>query len=169
MLSSIAMLTKKNRAGFHLSLLLFVAAFALAGCKPPGAKALLAGKKLLDNGKGASAIESFQKATLLLPNNAQAWNYLGVAYHANNQPTEASKAYTQAIVLNPNLFEAHYNLGCLLLEQNNCVAAKGELTAYVYNRPRDINGWLRLASAQWRCREVANAEADATAQYKNPE
>ena len=152
------MVTKINRAGLQFLLIFPIAMLALTGCKPPGARALLAGKKRLDSGQPAAAIEPLQKAVNLLPDNADAWNYLGLAYHANNQPNEAAQAYQQALTLDPNLVEAYYSLGCLLLEQGNPAAAKTALTTYTMSQPRDANGWLRLASACWRTRDVSGAE-----------
>ena len=60
------MLAKKNRlltrAGVGLLLALFV-----AGCTPSGPRALLNGKKLLDAGDYAGAVEELRTATTLLP------------------------------------------------------------------------------------------------------
>jgi tetratricopeptide (TPR) repeat protein len=154
------MLTIKNRLATHWAIV-FAAiglAFLSAGCKPPGARALLKGKQLLAEGKTADAVEQLKTATVLLSTNAHAWNYLGLANHAAGQPAEAALDYQKALTLNPNLVEAHYNLGCLLLEQNNFAAARNEFTAYTLSRPRDLNGWLRLAAAQWHNRESAAAE-----------
>jgi len=154
------MLTIKNRLATGTVTVFAAIGLALfcSGCKPPGARALLEGKRLLSQGKAAEAIAPLQNAALLLSTNANAWNYLGLACHAAGQPTEAVQDYQKALSLNPNLVEAHYNLGCLLLEQGNFVGAQNELTAYTLSRPRDINGWLRLGSAQFRGRESAAAE-----------
>src|SRR5215467_8808748 len=51
------------------------------GCTPPGPRALLEGKRLIEQGKYARAIEKMRSATSLLATNAQAWNYLGLACH----------------------------------------------------------------------------------------
>jgi tetratricopeptide (TPR) repeat protein len=154
------MLTIKNRLATSTAIVFAVAglAFFSSGCKPPGARALLEGRRLLAQGKTADAIEQLRTAATLLSTNAHAWNYLGLACHAAGQPAEAAQDYQKALALNPNLVEAHYNLGCLLLEQGNYVAAQNELTAFTMSRPRDINGWLRLGAAQFRGREPAAAE-----------
>ena len=158
------MLTIKNRRAGHLAiffLALGIAAFA-SGCKPAGARALLTGKKLLEQGKADSALEQFKTATTLLPTNALAWNYLALAQHAAGRASDAAVSYQKALALNPNLTEAHFNFGCLLLEQNNPAAARNELTTYAFSRPKDINGWLKLGTAQWRSHDAANAERSFT-------
>ena len=114
------MLTTKNeqeeekRKGVFppLRLLALVAfAAALAGCGPPGAHALLKGKKLLDEGDYAGAADEFKDATEVMTTNAQAWNYLGVAEQHAGQLEEAANAYQRALELDRDLSEAHYNLG----------------------------------------------------------
>jgi tetratricopeptide (TPR) repeat protein len=133
-------------------------ALALAGCSPPGPRALLEGKRLLDSGHYADAVEELKTATSLLNTNAQAWNYLGLAYQYNGEPTNAIAAYGQALKLDRDLVEAHWNLGCLWLEQNRLENAKAELAAFTLRRPASVEGWLKLASAQLRSRELNAAE-----------
>jgi len=72
---------------------LLVLAVLLAGCTPTGPRALLDGKRLLDEAKYPQAVEKLKVATSLLATNAQAWNYLGVAYHRAGQPANAAVAY----------------------------------------------------------------------------
>src|SRR6266542_808390 len=78
---------------------LLTLALLLAGCTPPGPRALLDGKQLLDEGKYLQAVEKLKIATSLLATNAQAWNYLGVAYHRAGQPANAAVAYQKALSL----------------------------------------------------------------------
>jgi len=90
--------------------------------------------------------------------NAQAWNYLGVAYQHAGQPADAALAYQRALTSDRDLVEAHYNLGCLWLEQNKPDVAKTEFTAYVLRRSKEPEGWTRLGVAQLRLRDLAAAE-----------
>jgi tetratricopeptide (TPR) repeat protein len=151
------MRTIKNEAVKHL--MLFLAAVTLfTGCGPPGPRALFKGKKLLDQGKYAEAVEQLKLATALLNTNAQAWNYLGLAYHHAVQPAQAERAYQRALTLDHDLSEAHYNLGCLWLSENKLEGAKTELTAYTLRRGNSLDGFLKLGTAQLRARELAAAE-----------
>src|SRR5579859_1744660 len=133
-------------------------AFMLWGCAPPGPRALLEGKHLLDKGQYELAIEKLKLATSLLATNAQAWNYLGLAYHEAGQPANAAEAYQKALRWDHDLVVAHYNLGCLWLEQNKADAARTELTAFVLHQGNSLDGWLKLGDAQLRLRELGAAE-----------
>jgi len=145
--------------------LIFFLAFAIllsSGCTPAGPRALLRGKHLIEQAKYKQAVEQLRIATSLLSTNAQAWNYLGLAYHYTGEPVEAEKAYQRALLYNRDLAEAHYNLGCLWLEQNKTNAAKNELTAFFLHRPNSVDGLLKLGVAQLRCREPAAADKSFT-------
>jgi tetratricopeptide (TPR) repeat protein len=147
------MLATKNRAGVIVLSLLAMALFLVA-CAPPGPRALVRGKNLLDAGELPAAVTALQTATTLLPTNAAAWNYLGVAYHRSDQWTNAAEAYARALRFDRDLLEARFNLGCLWLEQERWDQARAELTAYTLRRPNDAEGWLKLGQVQLRNREA---------------
>jgi len=147
----------------------FALALLMAGCTPSGPRALLKGKKLLERGDYTAAVEQFKTATSLLATNAQAWNYLGVACQYAGQPADAVTAYQRALTLDRDLMEAHYNLGCLWLEQNKPDAAESEFTAYTLRRPKAPEGWLKLGLAQLQSHDVTTAEKSfSTALYLSP-
>src|ERR1700722_3219212 len=143
MLPPARMLTTKNecedgkgkRIRFLLCFIAFLAfTMALAGCGPPGSHALIKGKKLLDEGDYADAADEFKAATEVMTTNAEAWNYLGVAEEHAGQYEESASAYQRALELDRDLTEAHYNLGCLWLDQNRLSDAVGEFTVYTLRR-----------------------------------
>jgi len=137
---------------------LLVCVLLVAGCKPAGPSALLQGEKLVERGKYLQALESLRRAVSLMPTNAPAWNYLGLALHYSGKSEEAQKAYVQALLLNHDLSEAHYNLGCLLLEQNKPENARSELMAYTLRRGNSADSLLKLGLAQVRSRDLAGAD-----------
>lgn len=147
---------------FYLRIVLALAIVAtLAGCAPSGPRELLKGKELIDKRQFERAIERLKTATSLMKTNAQAFNYLGIAYQGAGQVTNAAAAYQRALTFDPDLAEARFNLGCLWLEQNRADkldAAKAELTAYTLRRPHAREGWLKLGTAQLRSRDWNNAE-----------
>jgi tetratricopeptide (TPR) repeat protein len=151
------MLTTKNAVGKKLFCFLLPVIF-LAGCTPPGARALLHGKRLMDGGRYAEAVEELRVAASVLSTNAQAWNYLGLACHYTGQSTNAAQAYQRALALNHDLAEAHYNLGCLWLEQNRLDFARSELTTYTSLRRNSVEGWVKLGTAQLRSFRSANGQ-----------
>ena len=151
------MLATKNITRCGITVFLTLAVF-LTGCGPPGPRALLKGEKLLVRGDYSDAVEKLKLATSLMSTNAQAWNYLGVAYQHAGQPVDAALAYQRALTLDRDLVEAHYNFGCLWLEQNKPDIARTEFTAYVLRRSRAPEGWTKLGVAQLRLRDLASAE-----------
>ncbi len=159
---------KKVIFRLHFFALLALAA-ALAGCGPPGSHALLKGKKLLDEGDYAGAADEFKSATEVMTTNAQVWNYLGVAEQHDGQMEEAANAYQRALELDRDLTEAHYNLGCLWMEENRPDDALSEFTAYTLRRVNEPEGWLKLGLAQLRAGDILLAEKSfSTALYLNP-
>ncbi len=151
------MLTIKKQVG-KTALILLTACGLLAGCVPPGPRALLQGKRLLEQGNYERAMGKLRVATSLLATNAQAWNYLAIACHHAGERDEAVRAYQTALRLDHDLTEAHYNLGCLWLEQNKLEAARTEFTAYTLQRGSSPEGFLKLATVQARARDLAAAE-----------
>ena len=143
-----------------IALLFAVAALAAApGCTPPGPDALLRGDKFLREGKFTQAVEQLDNATKLLPNEPRAWNLLGVAYHRAGLSQPAQAAYRQALARDRSnaVAVAHYNLGCLLLEQNNATGAAEELRSYTLIT-NSAAGLARLGAAQARLRRWDLAE-----------
>ena len=67
--------------------------------------------QLLKKGRMADAVAFYEKAVMLNPEFAQAWNNLGVAHQASRKFRDAVKAYRKALALTPNYALVHYNLG----------------------------------------------------------
>src|SRR4051812_12074179 len=113
------MLAIKNPARGLSIFALAASLFLFAGCTASGPRALLDGDKALHDGKFQRAVESLKRATQLLPDDPRGWNMLGLAYHQSGQPQLAGQAYGKAMERDrSNLVSvAHFNLGCLLLEQ----------------------------------------------------
>ena len=151
------MLTIKNPRAQAFGIL-FLTLMFLCGCKPPGPRALLRGKRLIEQGKYAQAVSELKTATSLLATNAQAWNYLGLACQYAGQTSDAQHAYERALLLDHDLSEAHYNLGCLFLEINQTNAARNEFTAFTLRRANSVDGLVKLGIAQTRCRDWNGAE-----------
>lgn len=118
-----------------------------SGCTPSGPKSLLQGEQLLKAGRAQEAVDKFLRATELLPNEARAWNFLGLAHQHAGNFGEALRAYDRALNLDRNLDVVHFNRGVLMLEQGNAITAVDELRVFTGLQPRRIEGWLRLGDA----------------------
>jgi tetratricopeptide (TPR) repeat protein len=144
-----------------LLLTALIAALGTTGCGPPGPRALIEGKHLIDEGQYPAAVEKLNTATELMATNAQAWNYLGLACHLAGQPDAAAAAYQKALRLDHDLVVAHFNLGCLWLEQNQpdkLEGARNELTAFILHQGNSPVGWVKLGTVELRQRDTAAAE-----------
>jgi len=140
---------------------------AMMGCTPAGPSALVSGDELLRAGRPAEAIEKLKRATDLLPDEPRAWNLLGLAYHRAGQPQMAAQAYRQALAKDRSntVAVAHYNLGCLLLEQNSAVTAADELRSFTLIT-NSAAGFVKLATAQLRLRQLDAAERNFNSALK---
>ena len=117
-------------------------AWLLVGCQPNGPKALLEGQELINQGKYSQAIQRLKKASELIPENPQAWNYLGLAYHVNRNLTEAVSAYQRALSLDRNLAPVYFNLGNLYLEENKMAESVAALATFTVLQPNNADGWI---------------------------
>ncbi|HEV2318505.1 MAG TPA: tetratricopeptide repeat protein [Verrucomicrobiae bacterium] len=154
---------------FWIFVLVAVLAAALSGCAPAGTHALLKGKKYLDEGDYADAAGEFKSATEEMATNAEAWNYLGVAEQHTGQLEDAAKAYQRALELDRDLTEAHYNLGCLWMQEDQPEKAANEFTAFTLQKVNEPEGWLKLGLAQLGVHQLLPAEKSfSTALYWSP-
>ena len=140
------------------AVLLLAGAGLFSGCTPEGPRALDKGIKLLDAGENDAAYGQLKLAATLIKTNAVAWDYLGVAAQRTGQPGEAASAYQRALELDRDLVEAHFNLGCLYMEQNQAELARQELASYTMRRSNDPEGWRKLGSVQLRLGETVAAQ-----------
>lgn len=174
MLPRANMLATENSRRKILTIFAVSALAILPACSPSGPRALLQGDELLREGKVQEAIQKLEFAKEEMPEEPRVWNMLGLAYHHSGQPQLAIQAYQHALAKDKsNLVAiAHYNLGCLLLEQNNPATAADHLRSYTL-RTNSVAGLLKLATAQLRLRRLDQAEASYGAalrlEPKNPE
>ena len=76
------------------------------------------GIKAIREAKFAHAIKAFRQTLQIQPENAEAWNHLGVAYHYKKSKELAERALHKALAVDPKFTDAHNNLGVLYLRSN---------------------------------------------------
>jgi len=85
------------------------------------------GNLYFDANRPAKAIRAYNKALGLRPNNAHVLTDLGVMYRRNGQPDEAVASFDRAIAAAPQLEQAYFNKGIVLMydlhDVNGAVAA----------------------------------------------
>jgi tetratricopeptide (TPR) repeat protein len=149
------MMTTQKRRRFHYNLVVVAAVgIMLTACGPPGARELRQGEQYIQAGQFSEAIVVLRDAARMLadaprPVQAKAWNLVGLACHGLGQFEAADNAYRQALKLDRDNAAADYNLGCLRIQQSNFPGAIDYLTTYVSLRPKDVQGYLRLATAHF--------------------
>lgn len=85
--------------------------------------------------QGKDALEAAQKAVARLPNDAQAVNNLGRAFHDRRMHGEAITAYRYALRLQPSLLQAQLNLGAALRDTGDLAGAEAQLMIATRLRP----------------------------------
>lgn len=155
------MLTKKNpELAIWMSAGL---AMLLAGCSPSGPDLLLRGDKQLREGNVGEAVRTLEQAAELMPDNARAWNHLGLAYHAAGNSSEARKAYARAAQFDPNFPDPHYNLGTMEFELGRYAEAEAPLRTFLAWQPKRADAWAQLGQTQYQLRQFDAAERSLVA------
>ena len=100
------------------------------------------GWQLLQTGKVAEAIPSFEAAAKLDPKNPEAWNGLGWANFRSGKTADAEKAFQQAIEVQPEHPAALNGLGQMYLSQKKYAEAE---QYFLKAGPKAPAAWYGLA------------------------
>lgn len=87
----------------------------------------VAGKQAVEQKQWTLAAESFKRATLQDPKNADAWNMLGYSSRWAGKYPEAFDAYARALALEPNHRGANSYLGVAYVRTHDLVKAHVQL------------------------------------------
>lgn len=93
---------------------------------PVASELSVRGLELFQAGKFEEARSAFEKAVILEPRNAEAYNNLGLALKKLGKSDEAFDQYRKALSLNPQCVECTNNLGVLYLSNRDLVEAEGQ-------------------------------------------
>ncbi len=95
--------------------------------------------------QGKEALSALQKATELLPDDADAYNNLGNALRELERLNEAEASFRRALALKPDFAEAYFNLGVLAVQVGKPAAALPLLKSALENKPKQGQYWLIYA------------------------
>ena len=117
------------------------------------------GVALLNGGRPTDAIPHLEAA----PKSASVWNNLALAYERKNDNANAEKAFTEAIRLDPNLYDARMNFVALLSASNRNDEALAQLAAASRIAPSSVEPHVfrALVLANLGRRSEAADEAEA--------
>lgn len=94
-----------------------------------------------------SPLAFFTQATIDSPHSSEAFQSLGYVYQSNNNSDKAILLYNKSLKLNPNVINAHTNLGVILLDKDKFAEAEKEIIK------EQIKGneytWLHLGRAYY--------------------
>ena len=111
------------------------------------------------------AAEHYGKALELRPDQCEVWFKLGVIYFKELKKLEnAEQAFTQAVNLCPEDFNAFINLNVVLISQGKFDDAISRLYTFTEKYPQDCTGWDLLSQALVRKGDKAKA-LDANKKY----
>ena len=134
---------------------------------PPGGDAFGAAVSLHRAGKLADAVKAYGR---VVPPTAQALSYKGAALFDLGKIKEAVAAYEQAIALDPDFADAHYNLGLALKRLGRldgaiasyraAIALKPDLHKAYSNLANILRDQGQLAEAEALCRQAIDLKPD---------
>jgi hypothetical protein len=98
-------------------------------------------------GKYADAVAAYDKAVLLTPGNADAWNNRGVALENLGHYSEAVTSYDKAVTLQPAYTDAWFNRGVALRKMGRYADALVSYDKALASNPSDAKAWLNRGVA----------------------
>lgn len=129
----------------------------LTGCNPSPQDLLSEGEALLARGDYGEAARKLEKAAAGLPDNANVWNKLGLAWQYEGKFLSAREAYERAQNIDPTFPDIYFNLGNLFLDNNQLPEAISNLQKYTFMVQDSVQGFLTLAMAQRRAGQFDDA------------
>ena len=107
----------------------------------------LLGSSSVQLGKLDEAVNAYQKALYLQPNNAEVHNNIGVVFKEKGMLSEAIQSYNKAISIKPNYAEAFYNKGVAAQDHGNVKEAIKAYSKAIYFKPNYPSAYGNMGNA----------------------
>lgn len=105
----------------------------------------LQGQKMMAMGRPHEAHIHFEKAVLMEPRNAQAYNDLGLALKKSGHREEAMEQYLKALSIDPQCAPCLNNRGVLHMEGLNLTEAEEDFGKAIASHPSYADPWFHRA------------------------
>ena len=111
---------------------------------------LISGMEHYKNGKYKEALEDFQKAVIIFPDDPDIPFYIGLTYLQLNEPEKAVEFFKKVIEKDPEYTDAYFQLGLVLVQKNLYKEAIPHLEAVYKKEPlrEDLGYFLGFAYYQ---------------------
>jgi tetratricopeptide (TPR) repeat protein len=121
-------------------------------------------------GQPAKAIEAYQQALRINPEQAPAWSNLGVIYRQTGQFAKAIEAYQQALRIYPEYADAWNGLGVTYATDGQSDKAIEAYQQALSTEPELFNAWINMGNAYGKAGQSSKAiDAYQQALRINPE
>jgi tetratricopeptide (TPR) repeat protein len=107
----------------------------------------LLGEALIANNQIAEASKPLSTYIQFKPDDAQVWSWLGQSYYAQQDETDALKAFDQALALDKNQFDAYLQRGRIYLDRQDGASANRDLSMAVTINPKSFRANIDLGRA----------------------
>jgi Tfp pilus assembly protein PilF len=115
------------------------------------------GNELLAQGNHAAAVQKFEQAIAISPEEEDLHYNLAIALAKLGKTADARKHYEEALRIFPDYAEAHNNLGNLLMNENNLEEASAHFREAIKSMPDNASFHNNLGTALGRQKRIAEA------------
>jgi tetratricopeptide (TPR) repeat protein len=102
------------------------------------------------DGRYEKALEDFQKAIIIFPDDPDIPFYIGLTYLQLNEPDRATESFKKAIEKDPEYLDAHFQLGVILIQKKAYQGAVTHLEKVYKKEPdrEDLGYFIGFANYQ---------------------
>ncbi len=144
----------------NIIVLIFVIGFILSG-DLYSQNEFKDGVKFYKQGANDKAIKALKEASKKEKNNAEMWNYLGLAYVKKRELGKAKKAFKKTLKLKPSSSEYHTNLAFVCFLENKFKEARKLLEKAIKLNPKNLSAFYFRGYSYLKEREYDKAIIDA--------